>query len=85
MKSTDPKFTEYCKMTCLGGSEKGTCSCKRPEDCELAADPGYAEARQQAKDRMFRFSQFFKEHLERPLLKPGQVLQLFGRRRAGDE
>lgn len=48
------KFAVHCKMTCLGGSEKGTCTCARGEDCVVQFDEGYEEARAEAMTRMLR-------------------------------
>ncbi len=28
----------YCKLCCIGGSEKGICNCKRPCDCTWAKE-----------------------------------------------
>ncbi len=55
MKPTSPAFTERCRMTCLGGSERGTCPCKHPATCEMQDDPGYPAARDAAKARMGRY------------------------------
>lgn len=55
MNERSPQFTEYCAMTCLGGSEKKTCPCLHPRDCELQQDPYYAAARNAAKARMARY------------------------------
>lgn len=55
MKPTSPTFTERCRMTCLGGSERGTCPCTRPIECEMQEDPGYSAARDAAKERMSRY------------------------------
>ena len=60
MKPTDPRFTVYCRMTCLGGSERGLCGGPRPDACELAGDPGYAAARGAAQDRMLRAVPFLR-------------------------
>lgn len=49
------KFAAYCKMTCLGGSERGECPCKHPNACELQDHPEYAGARKEAKHRMLRY------------------------------
>jgi len=38
------KFAVFCKMTCLGGSEKGTCECTHPADCAIRFDDGYEDA-----------------------------------------
>jgi len=50
----DSKFTVYCKMTCLGGSEKGTCLCTSPKQCHLTTDIEYKHARNEAIARMAR-------------------------------
>ncbi len=49
------KWLEYCKLTCLGGSERGECGCKSPAECELREGGEFDEARQAAKLRMQRF------------------------------
>jgi hypothetical protein len=59
----DPTFTTYCKMTCIGGSEAGTCPCKSPVGCELQAHPDYERERERAKDRMM---QWLRDQLENP-------------------
>lgn len=47
-------FLQHCKLTCFGGSEKGTCDCKSPNDCELRKDPRFSQWRFKAEERMFR-------------------------------
>lgn len=42
-----------CKMTCIGGSEVGECSCTHPKDCENQHRPEYDDERRKAKIRMF--------------------------------
>ncbi len=56
------RFLMYCKMTCVGGSEQGQCPCKHPNACEIQDDLDYAQAREDAKDRMWR-------HLEETVVK----------------
>lgn len=46
------KFLDYCKMTCLEGSEKGLCECTTPNECLFQNHPDYKEAREKAKQRM---------------------------------
>lgn len=48
------RFASYCKLTCLGGSEQGTCSCKCPADCEMRHHPYFEEARAKAQQCMLR-------------------------------
>ena len=48
-------FAVECKLTCLGGSEKGTCDCRGPNDCVARNTPGFQLARGKAKKRMGRF------------------------------
>ena len=48
-------FAEVCKLTCWGGSEKGTCTCKGPHDCYGKLKPGWEAAREEAMTRMSRF------------------------------
>lgn len=47
-------WAQECKLTCLGGSERGTCACRCPNDCVAQHDPGFGAARQRAKDAMGR-------------------------------
>jgi hypothetical protein len=42
------KWLTYCKMTCVGGSEKGECHCKGSKDCELIEHPDYVTKRAEA-------------------------------------
>lgn len=42
-------------MTCLGGSERGTCACICPSDCFAQNDTGFAAARERAKAAMGRY------------------------------
>lgn len=55
MNHRSPKFTSYCRMTCLGGSERGECECRRPAECQLSDNPHYEDARASAKARMIRY------------------------------
>lgn len=48
-------FATVCKMTCLGGSEKGTCECKSPAECKAKFDVQYESARREAMERMRRY------------------------------
>lgn len=48
------KFLTFCKMTCLGGSERGECPCRGEYECELKKNPGYQHARNEAIVRMQR-------------------------------
>lgn len=41
-------WERFCKMTCLGGSERGECSCTCPADCELQDHPDYERQRELA-------------------------------------
>lgn len=50
-----------CKLTCLGGSEKGTCVCTHPDECYGARDPGFSEARFEAMTRMSRYMRNISE------------------------
>ena len=47
-------WAQECKLTCLGGSERGTCACRCPNDCVAQHDPGFGAARQRAKEAMGR-------------------------------
>jgi len=49
------KFEVYCKLTCLGGSEKGKCSCKNPQSCKMKDDPDFELMRGAATARLLRF------------------------------
>lgn len=50
------KYAVYCKLTCLGSSEKGMCPCDSPNDCEMKDQPGFQEARDEAARRMLRYA-----------------------------
>lgn len=54
------RFLRYCKLTCIGGSESGTCPCKHPKECNFQKDPEFDKARTEAKERMW---QYFKNKL----------------------
>lgn len=54
MKRSRSFWAIDCKMTCLGGSEKGHCACQRPIDCVAQHDPYYEAERNKAKYRMLR-------------------------------
>jgi two-component system, chemotaxis family, chemotaxis protein CheY len=41
-------------LTCLGGSERGACPCKRSLDCELGTHPEFARRRLEAVRRLWR-------------------------------
>jgi hypothetical protein len=51
------KYVIYCKLTCLGGSERGMCPCESPADCEMKDQPGFQEARDEAARRVLRYVQ----------------------------
>lgn len=55
--STKHFWEVECKMTCLGGSEEGTCACTHPKECRGAKEPGYQEARDNAVARMLKYLQ----------------------------
>lgn len=38
-------YATYCKLTCAGGSECGTCACISPADCEMQNDRDFQVAR----------------------------------------
>ena len=41
-----PNSLRYaCKLTCEGGSEKGTCDCQTPNQCVMREHPNFAEYR----------------------------------------
>jgi hypothetical protein len=54
VKDTE-KFLVYCRLTCFGGSSKGTCPCKRPSECELTKHPKFSEFRFKAEERLQRY------------------------------
>ncbi len=60
------KFGVYCKLTCLGGSEHGTCACDHPHDCLVRFDEGYDEARRAAVARMVRYVRNSKQAEAQP-------------------
>lgn len=39
--SDKTKFLQYCRMTCLGGSEQGRCLCLCPVECEMYQHPEF--------------------------------------------
>ena len=45
-------FLTECKLTCFGGSEKGTCSCRGASWCKAKKYPGFVDARNKAIIRM---------------------------------
>lgn len=54
-QSLRAKFAAQCRMTCMSGSEKGTCECASPKECEMQTSPYFAEAREKAKATMSRY------------------------------
>ena len=50
----DSEFTQHCKLTCLGGSEHGTCECESPAGCALQKHPNFPRARAEATERFRR-------------------------------
>ena len=48
----DVFFALHCRLTCVGGSEMGLCSCCGPGDCTGWQVPGWYEARESAKERI---------------------------------
>jgi len=52
--NTPEKFLVHCKQTCFGGSEKGTCECKGPNDCKLRSHPKFSHYQKQAEERTMR-------------------------------
>jgi hypothetical protein len=48
------RLASYCRLTCLGGSERGTCPCASPAACEMREVQGFEEARAEAITRMLR-------------------------------
>jgi len=55
MSKTD-KFLQYCRMTCFGGSEMGTCECKNPLQCEMQEHPEFGRYQESATERMIRIA-----------------------------
>lgn len=47
-------FLEECRLTCFGGSEKGTCECRSPDTCKLRDHPRFQHFRNEAIARMVR-------------------------------
>lgn len=56
MNGEKTKFLVECKMTCFGGSSKGTCDCHCPNDCKTMTDPKWSHYRSEAIVRMQRFA-----------------------------
>lgn len=54
MKSFRVRFATECRLTCWGGSERGTCECQGPAECRLRNAPGFKPARAEAARRMAR-------------------------------
>lgn len=50
--SNDARFLRNCKMTAVGGSEKGTCVCVHPKECRLRLEPDFVFYRGLARARM---------------------------------
>jgi hypothetical protein len=50
--NTAKLFLTHCRLTCLGGSEKGTCECRGPVDCKLQNHPKYDAYRMKSLTRM---------------------------------
>lgn len=48
------KYATYCKLTCVGGSEEGTCPCQNPTWCELQDEANFPAARKEAIKEMIR-------------------------------
>jgi hypothetical protein len=55
--STRAEFLYRCRMTCIGGSENGTCECTNPGECEMRPHHLYAHYRNVACERMARWFQ----------------------------
>lgn len=36
------QFLKFCRLTCVGGSERGTCPCAGPTDCQMKDHPDFA-------------------------------------------
>ncbi len=69
-KRTAALFAQWCRLTCLGGSERGECPCKSPNDCELRGHYLFEGKRQEARERMVRA---FDQDTGRALLEIGPV------------
>lgn len=50
--NTAEQFLVYCRMTCMGGSEKGKCPCRGPLNCEVQGHHQYEDYRKKAVTRM---------------------------------
>ena len=48
------KFLVYCGLTCMGGSERKTCPCTHPRDCEMRKHPEFEAQRVVATTRLWR-------------------------------
>lgn len=51
------KFLQWCKLTCIGGSERGLCDCHSPAECKLREDPRFPKYRREAHQRQMRHLQ----------------------------
>lgn len=47
-------YLQHCKMTCLGGSERGTCGCLSPSMCKQREEADYKLWRDKADRRAMR-------------------------------
>jgi hypothetical protein len=47
-------YAQHCKLTCLGGSEMGTCECECPNDCKARHRGDFDAADREAAARMRR-------------------------------
>lgn len=52
--TTAHAFGQHCRLTCLGGSERGTCDCVCPNECALKVSPDFKMWRQRAIERLVR-------------------------------
>lgn len=48
------RFLQRCRLTCMGGSEKGSCPCEGPMMCEERKSPLFSLYRFKAEERMRR-------------------------------
>ena len=54
------EYREFCRMTCDGGSERGSCDCQNPTDCQLQDRTDYQYQRDLSTKR---YAKFFIERL----------------------
>lgn len=48
------RFLTFCRLTCVGGSERGTCPCSGPTDCQMKTDPAFEAWRKNPRQQRLR-------------------------------